>query len=116
MAQGRSTKIISKIKWIWTSRLSIKNSLSVRSETAHERERKERRERERERGREGERDLVAEREKRVENEEHAHQVYALLGRVWDPWSDSEGANGRFGDLISHLSSYTKVYSVIYDSG
>ena len=28
MAQGRSTKIISMIKWIWTSRLSIKNSLS----------------------------------------------------------------------------------------
>jgi len=29
MAQGRSTKIISMIKWIWTSRLSIKNSLSL---------------------------------------------------------------------------------------
>jgi len=29
MAQGRSTKIISMIKWIRTSRLSIKNSLSV---------------------------------------------------------------------------------------
>ena len=29
-AQGRSTKIISMIKWIWTSRLSIKNSLSLR--------------------------------------------------------------------------------------
>jgi hypothetical protein len=28
MAQGRSTQIISKIEWIWTSRLSIKNSLS----------------------------------------------------------------------------------------
>ena len=29
MAQGQSTKIISiKIKWIWTSRSSIKNSLS----------------------------------------------------------------------------------------
>ena len=28
MAQGRSTKIISMIKWIRTSRLSIKNSLS----------------------------------------------------------------------------------------
>ena len=27
MAQSRSTKIISMIKWIWTSRLSIKNSL-----------------------------------------------------------------------------------------
>ena len=27
MAQGRSTKIISMIKWIRTSRLSIKNSL-----------------------------------------------------------------------------------------
>ena len=27
-AQGRSTKIISMIKWIRTSRLSIKNSLS----------------------------------------------------------------------------------------
>jgi len=30
MAQGRSTKIISIIKWIRTSRLSIKNSLSLR--------------------------------------------------------------------------------------
>ena len=29
MAQGRSTKIISTIKWIRTSRLSIKNSLSL---------------------------------------------------------------------------------------
>ena len=29
MAQGRSTKIISMIKWIRTSRLSIKNSLSL---------------------------------------------------------------------------------------
>ena len=29
MAQGRSTKIISMIKWIRTSRLSIKNSLSA---------------------------------------------------------------------------------------
>ena len=28
MAQGRSTKIISIVKWIRTSRLSIKNSLS----------------------------------------------------------------------------------------
>ena len=28
MAQGRSTKIITMIKWIRTSRLSIKNSLS----------------------------------------------------------------------------------------
>ena len=28
MAQGRSTIIISVIMWIWTSRLSIKNSLS----------------------------------------------------------------------------------------
>ena len=28
MAQGRSTKILSMTKWIWTSRLSIKNSLS----------------------------------------------------------------------------------------
>jgi len=28
MAQGRSTKIISMIKWIRTSRLSVKNSLS----------------------------------------------------------------------------------------
>ena len=27
MAQGRSTRIISMIKWIRTSRLSIKNSL-----------------------------------------------------------------------------------------
>ena len=37
MAQGWSTKIISMIKWIWTSRLSIKNSLSqdtVRGEGA----------------------------------------------------------------------------------
>ena len=32
MAQGRSTKIISMIKWIRTSRLSIKNSLSVSPE------------------------------------------------------------------------------------
>jgi len=30
MAQGRSTKIISTIKWIRTSRLSIKKSLSAR--------------------------------------------------------------------------------------
>ena len=30
MAQGRSTKIISMIKWIRTSRLSIKNSCSRR--------------------------------------------------------------------------------------
>ena len=29
MAQGRSTKIISMITWIRTSRLSIKNSLSL---------------------------------------------------------------------------------------
>jgi len=29
MAQGRSTKIISMIQWIRTSRLSIKNSLSL---------------------------------------------------------------------------------------
>ena len=29
MAQGRSTKTISMIKWIWTSGLSIKNSLSL---------------------------------------------------------------------------------------
>jgi len=29
MAQGRSTKIISMIEWIRTSRLSIKNSLSL---------------------------------------------------------------------------------------
>ena len=29
MAQGRSTKIISIIKWIRTTRLSIKNSLST---------------------------------------------------------------------------------------
>ena len=29
MAQGRSTKIMSMIKWIWTSRLSIKNPLSA---------------------------------------------------------------------------------------
>ena len=28
MAPDRSTKMISMIKWIWTSRLSIKNSLS----------------------------------------------------------------------------------------
>ena len=28
MAQDRSTKIISMIEWIWTSRLSIKKSLS----------------------------------------------------------------------------------------
>ena len=31
MAQGRSAKIISMIKWIRTSRLSIKNCLSVNS-------------------------------------------------------------------------------------
>ena len=30
MARGRSTKIISMIKWIRTSRLSIKNSLSLK--------------------------------------------------------------------------------------
>jgi len=30
MAQGRSTKIISMIKWIQTSTLSLENSLSVR--------------------------------------------------------------------------------------
>ena len=29
MAQGRSTKVISMIKWIRTSRLSIKNSFAV---------------------------------------------------------------------------------------
>ena len=29
MAQGRSTEIITMIKWIRTSRLSIKNSLSL---------------------------------------------------------------------------------------
>ena len=29
MAQGRSTKIISTMQWIRTSRLSIKNSLSA---------------------------------------------------------------------------------------
>ena len=29
MAQGRSTKIVSMIKWIWTSRLATKNSLSL---------------------------------------------------------------------------------------
>ena len=33
MAQGRSTKIISTIKWIRTRRLSIKKSLSVGRET-----------------------------------------------------------------------------------
>ena len=32
MAQGRSTKNISMIKWIRTSRLSIKNSLSAGSD------------------------------------------------------------------------------------
>ena len=30
MAQGRFTTIISMIKWIWTSRLSVNNSLSPR--------------------------------------------------------------------------------------
>ena len=36
MAQGRSTKIIWMIKWIRTSRLSIKNSLSAaESESDH---------------------------------------------------------------------------------
>ena len=34
MVQGRPTKIISMIKWIRTSRLSIKNSLSL-SQVAH---------------------------------------------------------------------------------
>jgi len=34
MAQGRSTKIISMIKWIRTSRLSIKSSLSDREAMA----------------------------------------------------------------------------------
>jgi len=34
MAQSRSTKIISMIKWIRTSRLSIKNSLSLRYHSA----------------------------------------------------------------------------------
>ena len=29
MAQGRSTQVISMIKWIWTTRLSLKNSLSL---------------------------------------------------------------------------------------
>ena len=29
MAQGRSTKNISMMNWIWTSRLSVKNSLST---------------------------------------------------------------------------------------
>ena len=40
MAQGRSTKIILMIKWIRTSRLSIKNSLSekIRSVQAVARE------------------------------------------------------------------------------
>ena len=32
MAQGQSTKIISMIKWIRTSRLSMKNSVSVNEE------------------------------------------------------------------------------------
>ena len=40
MAQGRSTKTISTIKWIRTSRLSIKNSLFLcRSGTDHNEER-----------------------------------------------------------------------------
>ena len=30
MAQGRSNKMISMIQWIWTSRLSLKKSLSER--------------------------------------------------------------------------------------
>ena len=29
MAQGRSTKNVSMIRWIWTSMLSTKNALSV---------------------------------------------------------------------------------------
>jgi hypothetical protein len=33
MAQGRSTEIITMMKWIRTSRLSIKNSLSLKEET-----------------------------------------------------------------------------------
>jgi len=32
MAQGRSTKVISMIKWIRTSRLSIKNSLALQED------------------------------------------------------------------------------------
>jgi hypothetical protein len=34
MAQGRSTKVIWMIGWIWTSRLSIHNSLSHRGSGA----------------------------------------------------------------------------------
>ena len=36
MAQGRSTKIIEMIKWIRTSRLSIKNSVSLRGDAEQE--------------------------------------------------------------------------------
>ena len=35
MAQGRSTKIISMMKWIRTSRLSMKNSLSLKERALH---------------------------------------------------------------------------------
>ena len=37
MAQGRSTQIISTIKWIWTSTLSIKNDLSLETHRVHAR-------------------------------------------------------------------------------
>ena len=45
MAQGRSTKIISTIQWIWTSRLSIKNSVSLYRRTGYTRGLRHRRER-----------------------------------------------------------------------
>jgi len=40
MAQGRPTKVISMIKWIRTSRLPIKNSLSGLGEGEHQFERR----------------------------------------------------------------------------
>ena len=39
MAQGRSTEIITMIKWIRTSRFSIKNSLSLQEDLHCKRER-----------------------------------------------------------------------------
>ena len=61
MAQGRSTKIISMIEWIWIIRLSMKNSLSYVGEdgTALIRER----EREKDCDRKNERATVSERER-----------------------------------------------------
>ena len=74
MAQGRSTEIITMIKWIRTSRLSIKNSLSGSHHTLQtvererEREREKARERARERERERERKQESERERQTDRE------------------------------------------------